>query len=258
MDELLQLSHEELVDKGNEACKVGNIDFFEKIVSLGLKDGFFITSDSYHNPYNLFDIACSNNQIDMLKYFLNSPHWSSPFNNFFILSENAREVCNGGSIDVIKYFLNEPNIKDRNQLYDFIIDSAADCGRLDIIQYMLENFSNNPTIKMNIANCNMLGNACDYGHLDIIKYFFSSEVSQNEYRDSLKEKLFKIAHKNNHVDIVQYLIMDLKLEQTKPIKDALDEKPNSEIERMFSIRDLNHSLQSELTDKLPISKKPKI
>ena len=258
MDELLQLSHDELVDKGNEACKVGDIDFFEKIVSLGLRDGFFISSQSYHNPYNLFDIACLNNQVNMLKYFLNSPHWSSSFNNFFILSENAREVCNGGSIEVIKYFLNEPNIKEQNQLYDFIIDSAAYCGRLDIIQYILENFSNNQAIKMNIANGNMLSNACDYGHLDIIKYFFSSEVSQNEHRDNLKEKLFKIAHKNNHIDIVQYLIMDLKIEQTKPIKDALDKKPNSEIEKMFVIRDLSQTLQGELSNKLSISKKPKI
>lgn len=258
MDELLKLSHEVLIEKSNEASKNGDIEFFEKIISLGLKDKILNSTQMSNTPYSLFDNACSNNQIGMVKYFINSSYWSNDFNNYFIISENAREVCHVGSLELIEYFFNEPKIKDKNNLYSFILDAATCYGRLDIVEYILENFSNNAAIYISIINGQMLNNACSYGHLDIIKYFFNSEASNNSHRDILKEDLFKMAINNNNTEVLQYLIMDLNIKKNKVVKDTLKKTSNPEIERMFHVRDLNQSLQGELEHKGLITKKPKI
>lgn len=258
MDQLLKLSHKELIEKSNEASKDGDIEFFEKIIALGLKDKILNSTQMSNTPYSLFDNACSTNQISMVKYFINSPYWSSDFNNYFIISENAREVCNVGSLKLIEYFFNEPKIKDKNDLYSFILDAATCYGRLDIVEYILENFSNNPSIHISIINGQMLNNACSHGHLDIIKYFFNSESSQNSHRDILKEDLFKMAITSENIEVLQYLIMDLNIKKNQVIKDALNKTPNPEIERMFHVRDLNQSLQGELEHKGMTTKKPKI
>lgn len=261
MDELLLLSDEQLIEKSNIECKNGDIDFFEKIISLGLKNKIINSNFVSNTSYNLLDIACSNNQIDIIKYFINSTHWEKDFNSYFIISENVREVCKNGNIDIIKYFLNEPKIKDRNQLYKFTLDAAACCGRLDIVQYILENFIKNPAIQMTLINGKMLNSACDYGNLHIIRYFFDTpELSNNAHRDIQKEDLFQIAHRNDDMEIIQYLIMDLNLKKNKVIKSSLKSKPSPEIEKMFESRDLNQSLKQELDNSSigTVSKKPKL
>jgi hypothetical protein len=260
MDKLLNISDEELLNQANEASKNGDTTFFEKVISLGLKEKLFPSSSKYNIPYNLFSLACENKQIGMLKYFLTSPDWTESFNNFFILSENAREVCNMGDIDIIKYLFNEPKINDKNHLYGFILDAAVCYGKLNIIQYILENFSSNPAIQMSIINGKMLNTAAEYDNLDIIKYFFNNpEFSNHSHREINKEDLFKIAHKNDNLELIQYLIIDLNLKKNKAVKEALQKKPNDDVENMFKIRDLKQSLEKNLTTgDNHNSKKPKL
>lgn len=246
MNELLKLSKSDLLEKGNDASKNGDITFFEDIIEFKLKKVFINNSYVDTTPFNLFSIACQNKQINLLEYFLNSPNWNSAFNNFFILSETLREACITENIEVIKYILDEQKIKDKNKLYDFILDSAAFCGNVNIIKYVLDKFGTNPSIQLALINGRMLNNACDYGHLNILQYFFESKWSKNGHRDILQEDLFKIAHKNNNIEIIQYLIMNLNLKKNKTIKKELKDKPSFEVERLFTARELTKSLEKEL------------
>jgi hypothetical protein len=260
MDELLNLSHEQLLDKANEAAKNGDIMFFEKIINLELKEKLNPSFQPFNITYNLFSIACEHNQIGILKYFINSTNWSDSFNNFFILSENAREVCRDGNIDIIKYLFNEPKIKDKNSLYDFILYNASCFDRLDIVEYILENFSSNPSIQMSIMNGQMLNSACEYGNLNILQYYFNSpKFINHSHREIHKEDLFKIALNGQNMEILQYLIIDLELKKNKVIKEALVKKGNDEVEKLFTIRDLKKSLEENLPkDDNRNSKKPKL
>ncbi len=130
--------------------------------------------------------------------------------NQFSVNQYFSEMCSKGNLKKIKEFMSseEKGVKvDQDGMNQALIHAFM-FNKLKVIKYLLT--SEDLTIKSNVHHKN-----------DI---------------------LFRLAYDDNNKEILDYLIDELKIEQTTRIKEEIKNIPNTAVEKKFMIRDLYKDL----------------
>ena len=90
-------------------------------------------------------------------------------------------------------------------------------------------------------------NACYGGNLDLVKYLLTSpDLKEHADIHAKNSESFINAISNGHVEIIEYLIWDYKIEKTEHVEQYLVEKEMKDILNTFEKRDLEKELQKDL------------
>ncbi len=246
---LSALSDENLEKKAYEAAYNGDIKFFEAFSKLT----YFIDLESNVSTNyvvsSIFEIACVQEQIQLLDYFFNSKEWEPIFNKTSIVLNGASKSCKDNCLDTIKYLTNNSKVNISVNLPVSFLNAACQTGNMEIIKYILDNFEKTPNIKLALVNGSTLIDACSNNHLDVIKFLFNRPNTLSKgFKDIHKEDLFQVAYRYDYHEILSYLIFDLDIKMNKVVKKCLKENPNKDVERMFEQRALNKSLNISLSN----------
>lgn len=198
-----------------------------------------------------FENACTNGDLKKVRHLLTSPKLKVQaeihYNNDF----GFRAACDKGHLDVIKYLLTSPELKEHANIHaesNEGFNGACAYGHLEVVKYLLTSPDLKNKVQLDKSSANLaLGLATVQGRLEIVKYLIESpELKEYVNIHASKDRNFRNASVQNHLDIVQYFIFDLNFRQSKPIKEHLIAYPNEEVTKMFELRELNKQLGQEL------------
>lgn len=100
---------------------------------------------------------------------------------------------------------------------------------------------------------------CSSGDLNAAKYLLtSSDLKEKADLHNNDDWSFLWAYKNEHLEILRFLIFDMNIEKTNNIKKFLRNEPNKDVEKMFELRELKEQLNIELKFDATNHKKMKI
>lgn len=168
----------------------------------------------YNNSLYSFDYLNINNHFTNMSYYLFDIIVAVKTNNFaraealadIYLLEKFLSLIESGSLSQVKQMINEKLITDVNRG----IIKACECGKIDILKYLLLLSDINPATQNNRA----LELACKYGHIEIIKYLLSlPKKSYVKRKSSLLTK-----HFNSEERIKQGLMKIIEVEDTYVIE----------------------------------------
>jgi hypothetical protein len=144
----------------------------------------------------------------------------------------------------------KPGSKEANQR-DFLY--ACMKGDLKQAQWFLTEQNVNIQCESNLG----IKRACAFNHVPLVKYLLTSpELKKHSNIHDDDDHAFKLAYKDKHFQVLEYLIFDYKIKKTNAIKELL--KDNQELSNMFSKRELNEQLHNNLTTNLIKTSKNKI
>lgn len=208
---------------------------------------------------SLFSKACTDDDQALVKYLLTSKEMKYNADIHHSDDYALRTACRKGNLELVRYYLTSfdltehANIDVKNN-YPFNIACSMDY--LELVEYLLTS----PELKKN-SNLDIDGfaNACSYGHLDIIKYLLtSSDLKEHINLYAHDNKSFRWALENNQYEVLQFLIIDMKMEVNNSLKEYLDFQSNDEVNKMFELAALNQSLKDELVQNNKTYRKAKL
>ena len=134
-------------------------------------------------------------------------------------------ACEEENIEIIKYFLQKLNIDSPPSDFESNIRNAAEKGNLESIQYLIEKLGVDKDSR-NIYGLTPLHIACKEGNLPIVQYLIEKQEADKEARtiDNYRYTPFHFACQNGHLDVAQYLI-----EEAHVKKDAKDGEGNTSL-----------------------------
>jgi len=163
------------------------------------------------------------------------------------------KACDQGDFNKVKELLTSTKLKDVIKInHNNYLLAACLSNNVDIVRY----FFTSDTIK----NYNDLGADSDYelllscngNHLDVVKFLLESDDVENKpnihYKDDL---IFNNTLFRKQVELLEYLIFDLKIEKTEGIQRRLNNNKNDiefnkQVAKWFEIRDLEKDLKDNL------------
>lgn len=126
--------------------------------------------------------------------------------------------CRCGNLEEVKYILTSPELEIHANPQSFNhagFNLACSQGYLEVVQYMLTS----PDLKV---HANIHANEQDYIHTPFVHAMNAAN--------------------RNQLDIIHYFVFDLNIEKTKYIEEYLKYFPNSYIENLFVVRELDKEL----------------
>jgi hypothetical protein len=226
-----------------EACKEGNNEIVKN----------FFASDSRANSevftynQNMAIEAISSGRIDTLEIILNS----SPKDKFFFSDVNinafTKKSCDDNNLEMLHYLLNYPAIIEYkyNELAWKICSYCISKGKLEIFDYIIENFPTDYELYKRLKEGEATSLAAKYGHTHILEYIFNNEKLK-QYNDIhiFNDKAFKGAVAWKKIDILEYFIFDKNIDITPEIQKIIE--TDRVVASMFESRDLKQSLIQHL------------
>jgi len=90
--------------------------------------------------------------------------------------------------------------------------------------------------------------ACNLNDLEKVKYLLNSKELPNHAEVHYQEDApFILACKNEHIEVLHYLILEFKIDRTEAMNKYLADSPNQIVEKMFKAREDKDSLEKELS-----------
>lgn len=251
-----QLTQEELKAKLLHACANGNINFIKQIVNTELVGR--IPSGSL--CYQLGLAACANGKTDIIKCLIDSPDLHNKINRENYITEYFKMACANGHLKTVEYLATDDKINRENHqlLFSIGLTYSTRDGRLNIAKYLLKQFKDLILNADVIQNGTLVNTACEYGEVEILKHLHSINILNQDNIHQHNDKHFEIAYDNKKLEVIQYFIFDLHMNKTEDINNFLKRNPSTEIEKMFTLRDLNISLNADLETNQSTSKKLKV
>jgi ankyrin repeat protein len=221
-----------------------------------------IDDPSKYDDYNVIELhtaitmAITRGSLEDIKYIFTSPFVKNKHQINIHLNKESflEEACVYGHLDIVKYLLTSPDLKEHSDITansHYCFQNACQSGHLEVVKYM----ATSPDLKVHsdiiAANNSALQNACCKNHVEIVSYLLTSpDLKVHPGMDDVTHRAhgsFKLASINNSVDVLQYLIFDYNIEKTEYLKFIIDAYPNSEVEKMFKLRDVHDELKQELS-----------
>lgn len=205
------------------------------------------------NSKDIFTRACLSGHLDIVKELLyltvNHFHDKTIFNSAFtiLLQKNKVETY-----PVITYLMNEPALENvcypseapYSGLPSILFPSCHDAIKANDIQLLevllnLEGNKNNKWILKDIGTIfSMLENQ---EGSKVLKYI----LTHPQLKDEIEHlPILILASQKNHLNILEYLIFDYKIEKTEQVESYIAN--NLDTIRMFELRDLNRNLHDDL------------
>lgn len=225
------------------ACKSGGIETIKEFL-LPRENEYEVNIPKY----NMALYAISSGNIELVKLIFD---YSLKFNRFFSanhIHSFATAACDTNNAGMMDFVLTYPSIF-KNKPLDLLprtLNHATNKGYLNSIKYILDNFLDTEhEIKGALINGNLVNWAARNGHLEIIEYFFNTEQTRKFVnREKIKEDAFKIAIQETNVNLLKYIICELKIEETPFVQDLASS--NKYVEDIFKLRELNKVLNENL------------
>jgi hypothetical protein len=228
------------------ACKNGDVNFLKN----------FLDSDlfKYSNQISVNQMlihSCFNNQLEVVKCIFDSGECRKGFKILSEVSELLKTTCEKGYFELSKFLLEQPEFKDKNaNSYAPMVAAlyASSFGHLNILKYVIKSFTDDPLLNKGLKNGSILEAACEEGKLEIVKYLMESQdlIIKFNLQDN-NNQLFRATYEHNQFEVLRYFIFDLNLEKTETIKEYMSHVFKKDVDNMFNIRDLNKSLNKELS-----------
>jgi ankyrin repeat protein len=202
--------------------------------------------------YTAITVAITKGSLGDIEYIFKSPFVQNAdeidihFNKEYFLEK----ACEYGRLNIVKYLLTSPDLKDHCNITasnNYCFQIACMNGHIDVVKYM----ACSPELKVHSdildANNYALQLACQNNHVEVVRYLLTSPDLEihPDINDSTHDS-FKLASLRNSLDVLQYLIFDYYIDKNDHIKSIMQTYPNSEVEKMFKLRDVHDELHQEL------------
>jgi hypothetical protein len=179
------------------------------------------------------------------------------------LSKELYSACSNDNLksidEITKKILLSPNKECFKHIFNTAVSISAWNDNLDAVRYFVSSNTliNSDTVQyIDIKfDTSFIQFACKHNNVDILHYLITDPGVINKldiHNDN--GELFTHVCKNGNIEIAQYLIFEQNIKKTEKISDYFLRFPNSAIEKMFDLRDLNESLVIELNSE-PLHKK---
>ena len=186
------------------ACQKNELEKVKHLVEIERMDPY--ESDEHGNT--LIHIAAMNGCLDVLKYLIEDQHGKSG-----VECKCGRTPIHAAcqkieNLAMVQYLVEErgedPNKKDKNGSAPIHI--AVMYGSLDILKYLIEQCNSNPKCQCEFGG-RLLHHACNR---DIVKYLVEQQNCDPYEKDDGGENSIGVAAFNGRLDILQYLVGELK------------------------------------------------
>lgn len=260
----------------NKSCEQNDIDRIKYIFESDvLKNIFGIGKSGFLSDIleeiekiiinsHLIKKCCELNSLEILEYLLGYCHG---YRGEYILEELQYQInegsliaCEIGTVEILDYLLNSKEIKLNAKIdSDAMFYRACSNNQVKVLEYLFKHPKVQQDRDFGIKSGELLQLACAYSDLNTIKFI----LTYPEFKDKInihtkRDVLFDTLIRNRKTDVIQYLIFDLNIEKTQEIKEFLKRTTTAEIEKMFTIRDLNGELRDELKGNISNHKKIKL
>lgn len=196
----------------------------------------------------ILHIACWNDRFDAVKFVLSSPELSKHAEINSDDGDALKYACKMNNLHIVDYLLNSSDLKEKAVIQHtlwFYIGS----DNLNLTKYLLDYV---PDKEFSSALDFIFIYACGNGSLETVQFVLNSEELK-EHADIYGNDNdgFRRALRDNHHDILQYLIFDCNIEQYKEIISESLLIPQCkhtalEVEKWFALREINSQLNQEL------------
>jgi ankyrin repeat protein len=218
----------------NRYCKEGNLHAVHGMINKQIEFNIHMKDD-----YALRK-ACQYGHIEIVKLLLSSPNLKEHSNIHANSDEALKLACENGHIEVAKFLLTSPLIKqhsDSRKDNDVCLRKACINGHLEIIK-LLCSFSPHFS-QCHIANIHekVFLELCENNNIEMIKYIYNNAIVINNAQNHLtvhtasSEKLkmynhtaiegLTLACENNHLEVVEYLLVNMNFEDIYTYKKKL-------------------------------------
>lgn len=260
-----------------KACECGDI---EK-AKLYLFDG---NNSEFNNQITIeimneaLIMLCQTNHLPIIKLILTSPKVlvkpdiNASYEGINTYAEESREkfsrgmplsrACEFGNLEIVRFLLTSELLIEKANIHideDKAFREACNAGHIEIVEYL----ACSPELKIH-ANIQTVNNwgfkyACAKDSVPVVDFLLESKkLKQNIDIHCNNDEGFKEAAWNKELKVVKYFIFEQYIEKTQDIKNYLKKNEGqhvfSEIERLFSMRDLKESLEKKLVKNLPNTK----
>lgn len=235
-----------------KASENGNLDVIEKLF-LSKK----IKSTDNYNLEAVFNKACINGHLHVVKYFLNSENTKNIFDRIHIKNDSwIKNTCENGNLNIIKYLFCSDELKFHPNIHvrdDEAFVAACNGLNFELIKFLAASKELKEHSNIHAQN--------DYAFISICNdYYRASTFNKRTYmkyafmRDNYGNKANNLANPALIMEIIKYFIYDLNIEKNNNIIDYLNSFSKEDkavdlqrtINAMFDNRDLHNSLVSEL------------
>jgi ankyrin repeat protein len=162
--------------------------------------------------------ACSNGNLDEVKYLLTSPELKEHAEIHYYEDDALAEACWNGHLEIVKYLLTSPDLKEHSNLNDHENNNcdgllnACGAGHLEIVKYLLTSSDLQEHALINCKFMPPLGSACEEGYFDIVKYLLTSPNLKE--KAELNNSALVSAISRDRLEILKYLLNDPDLPRT--------------------------------------------
>lgn len=180
-----------------------------------------------HKINKAFVEACFRNEQDLVNYLLNSPELKHHANINFDNDDGLSQAIMQGHFDLVKYLLTSKDLVvcanlTSNGFEPFKL--ACKSGKLEIVQFLFTL----PQVKERFNIFREIGiiDAVYKDQKEVLK-FLLVDLRNEAYTDRLYNNAFKDAYMYEKLDLLEFLIIDLKLEKNKEVINYLTEQENA-------------------------------
>lgn len=223
-----------------EACENEKLDIAQLLISHIPK------------PISINDAANAAVKADFLPFFQYiigfHPEYDISQANHFALKQSV--LCKEKKI--FKYLLECPLLENKIDLSideSYLGTQLIKANDLATLHYVLTSPKLIKNIDIHADNDKLLEKALEFGNMEIVKYLLTSEELKekaNPYAHNSMPLMVTFFYAEACMPMIEYLIMDYKLEYTQDIKDMCHYKPAIE---MFKIRDMKEQLEIKVSTK---------
>ena len=186
------------------ACQKNELEKVKHLVEIERMDPY--ENDEHGNT--LIHIAAMNGCLDVLKYLIEEQHGKSGVECKCGGTPIHAACQRNDNLAMVQYLVEEkgedPNKKDENG--NAPIHIAVMYGSLDILKYLIEQCNCNSTSRGEFSG-SLLHHACNR---DIVKYLVEQQNFDPYEKDDGGETSLSVAAFNRRLDILQYLVGELK------------------------------------------------
>lgn len=236
---------QEFGDKLFQSCRNGNNSFIKEFIESGFVKEYAHAS----TVWQMLEESGLNKHLEIVKCVLESEHLMGLVKKGVPYEKSFHTACSVGDLPTIKYLFEDLKI-NLNYLYISIgCTELIKRNHIESLKYVLSQPQSEEFLKNEIRFPNLIKNACENGQVEILEYLLSFpklQVNNQSYLFINPTAILKSAILHEQTESVRFLIFNLGIERNDEIDSCLKQSSTPEIDKLFALKELNKTLNSEL------------